>query len=135
MTSLDDETQVRGKRTAVSGTRSLLIGVGRGHVVGELSGAHEHLAVVVRAVLVLDLLGERLDLVDGVGDTDEIAPGNAVEGVAGGAHLAVHLVSSPDAIVGADTDGTDQTRRRGDVTEGRYLAWSKESSRPACDQG
>ena len=33
---LDDEAQVRRQRTAVGGTRGLLVGVGRGEVVGEL---------------------------------------------------------------------------------------------------
>ena len=107
MTSLDDQTQVRGKSTTVASTSSLLVGVGSGHVVGELARAHEHLALVVGPILVLDLLGHRLRLVYGVGDTDEIAPGNAVKGVACRADLAVDLVASPDAA----------TRiRRGEVT-------------------
>ena len=97
MTSLDDQTQVGRERTLVAGTRGLLVRVGSGHVVGKLTGALEHLALVIGAVLVLNLLGHGLGLVDGVGDTNQIAPGNTVQRVTGRANLAVHLVSSPNA--------------------------------------
>ena len=69
----------------------------RTDIVGELARASEHLTLVVRAVLVLDLLGHGLHLVNGMGDTDKIAPSDAVQGVARSAHLAVNLVPSPDA--------------------------------------
>ena len=101
MASLDNQTEVGRERTLVASTRSLLVGVGGGHVVGELTRALEHLALVVGAVLVLDLLGHGLGLIDGVGHTDQIAPGNAVERVAGRADLAVYLVSPPDALASA----------------------------------
>ena len=97
MTSLDDQTQVGRERTAVTSAGSLLVRVRSGHIVGELARALEHFALVVRTILVLNLLRHGLDLVDGVRDTDKIAPGNAVERVAGSANLAVHLVSSPNA--------------------------------------
>ena len=98
MTGLDHQAQVRRARTAVAGTSSLLIGVRSGHVVRELSGTLEHLSLVVRAVLVLDFLGHGLDFVDGVRDTYEIAPSDAVKRVACGADLTVDLVATADTV-------------------------------------
>ena len=98
MASLDDQTKVRGISTTVAGTGSLLVGVGCRHVVGKFSGALEHLALRVRSVGVFNFLGHGSGLVDGVGDTDKIAPGNAVERVAGSADFTVDLVSSSDAV-------------------------------------
>ena len=100
MASLDDQTEIRREGTGVAGTGSLLIGVGRRHVVGELSWALEHLAFVVGAVSVLDLLGHGLDVVGGVRDTDEVAPGDTVQGMACRADLAVDLVAAADARTG-----------------------------------
>ena len=128
MTSLDNEGKIRGERAAVTRARSLLVGVGRGHVVGQLARALEHLALVVGAVGVLDLLGHRLDLIYGVRHTDKIAPGNAVERVASSADLTVNLVPPPDA------GGRVRSAHRNE-TEFIYLAWSNESSNPECGQG
>ena len=97
VTSLHDQTQVRRKSTLVARTRGFFIRVGRGEIVGELARASEHLTLVVRAVLILDLLGHSLHLVNGMGDTNKIAPSNAVQRMARSAHLAVNLVPSPDA--------------------------------------
>ena len=82
----------------VRSTGSLLVGVRRGHVIRELARALEHLAVVIGAVGVLDLLCHRLDLICGVRNTDQITPGDAVERVARGADLLVDKVTSPDAV-------------------------------------
>jgi hypothetical protein len=54
----------------------------------------KHLSLVIRSVLVLDLLGHRLDLVDGVTDTDQVAPCDTVERVACRADFAVDYVVS-----------------------------------------
>ncbi len=97
MASLDDQTEVGRESPSVAGTCGLFIRVRRGHVVGELSWTLEHLALIVRAVGVLDLLSHGLALVGRVGDADEIAPGDAVEGMARGADLAVDLVSTANA--------------------------------------
>ena len=96
--SLDDQTKVGRKGALVRGTGSLLVGVRRGHVIRELARALEHLALVIGAVGVLDLLRQRLDLIHGVRDTDQITPGNAVERVARGADLLVDEVTPPDAV-------------------------------------
>jgi hypothetical protein len=99
MARLGHQTEVGRERAGVRRTRGLLVRVRRGEVVRELAGPLEHLAVVVRAVLVLDLLGHRARLVRGVAHADEVAPRDAVERVAGGADLAVDLVAAPDARV------------------------------------
>ena len=130
MTSFDNQAQVRRESTAVAGTSSLLIGVRRGEVVRELSWPLEHLSLVVGAILILDLLGHGLRLVHGVGDAHQVAPGNAVQGMAGGTDLAVDLVAAPDA---ARARAVSLGRVEG--RDGRYLAWSNESSRPWCDHG
>lgn len=70
MTSFDNQTEVRGEGAAVAGTSSLLIGVRRGEVVRELSWSLEHLALVVWAILVLNLLGQSFYLIHSVGDAD-----------------------------------------------------------------
>ena len=105
VTSLGDERQVGRESTGVTRAGSLLVVVRAREVVRELAGALEHLSLVVRAVLVLDLLGHRLDLGDAVRDTDQVAPRDAVERVAGRAHLAVDLVATADTVVaGAHID-------------------------------
>lgn len=96
--SLDDQAKVGRKSALVRGTGSLLVGVRWGHVIRELARALEHLALVVGAIGVLDLLCQRLDLIRGVRNTDQITPGNAVERVARGADLLVDEVTSPDAV-------------------------------------
>jgi hypothetical protein len=96
--SLDDQTEVGRERSLVRGTGSLFIGVRRRHVIRELAGALEHLALIIGAVRVLDLLGQYLNLVRGVRDTDQIAPGDAVEGVACSTDLLVDGVTSPNTV-------------------------------------
>jgi hypothetical protein len=96
--SLDDQTKVGRERALIRGTGSLLIGIRRWHVIRELAWALEHLALVIGAVCVLDFLCHRLDLIRGMGDTDQITPGNAVERVARSADLLVDEVTSPDAV-------------------------------------
>ena len=96
--SFDDQTQVGRERALVGGTGGLLIGIRRRHVIRELARALEHLALVIGAIGVLDLLRQYLDLVRGVRDADQITPGNAVERVARGADLLVDEVTSPDAV-------------------------------------
>ena len=98
VTSLGDERQVGRESTGVTRAGSLLVVVRAREVVRELAGALEHLSLVVRAVLVLDLLGHRLDLGDAVRDTDQVAPRDAVERVAGRAHLAVDLGTTADTV-------------------------------------
>jgi hypothetical protein len=96
--SLDDQAKVGRKSALVRGTGGLLVGVRRRHVIRELARALEHLALVVGAIGVLDLLRQHLDLIRGVRDTDQITPGNAVERVTRGADLLVDEVTSPDAV-------------------------------------
>lgn len=58
----------------------------------------EHLAVIIGAIGVLDLLGQCLCLICGVGDADQVAPRDTVERVARGADLLVDEVTSPDTV-------------------------------------
>ena len=99
VTGLDDQAKVGRKSTTIAGSGSLLVRVRSGEVVGKLSGALEHLALSVRSVGILDFLSHSADLVHGMGDTNKVAPGNAVKRVAGCADFAVNLVSSSDACV------------------------------------
>lgn len=108
MTSLDDQAQVRRKCTRISGPCSLLIRVRRRQIIGELSWPLEHLANVVWAVFILDLLGQSFHLVDGVRDADEVAPGNAVEGMASCTDFAIDLVAASDAFRTNSTSDWDQ---------------------------
>ncbi len=97
MTGLDDQAEVRREGALVGGTRSLIVGVRRRHVVRQLARALEHLALVIGSVGVFDFLCHRFNLIHAVRDTDEVTPGNAVERMTGGADLLVHQVTSPDA--------------------------------------
>ena len=62
-----------------------------------------------------------------MGHTDQVAPGNAVEGVTSSTHLAVDLE--------ATTDAGGCVRRGLGTTVRTYLAWSNELGRPLCGQG
>lgn len=79
MTGLDDQTQVRRERTTVGSTGSLFIRVRRRHVVRKFSGTLEHLALVVRTVLVLDFLRHGLGLISCMRDPDHITPSDTVK--------------------------------------------------------
>lgn len=99
VSSLNNEREIRRESTGVSSSGGLIVGVGRRKVIGELSWTLEHLSFVVGSIGVLDILGEGLDLVDGVGDSDQVSPGDSVEGVASGADLSVDDVSSSNGSV------------------------------------
>lgn len=66
MASLDNQAQVGGKSTSVGSACGFLVRVRWWHVVRELSRSLEHLALVVRAIGVLNLLGHGLYFVYGV---------------------------------------------------------------------
>ena len=66
MPSLDNKTQVRGEGTAIARARGLFIRVRRWEVVRELPGALEVLALVIRAIRVLDLFCQCARFVCGV---------------------------------------------------------------------
>jgi hypothetical protein len=128
MTGLGDQAEVWRKGTRVTGTSGLLVGVWGRQIVGKFSGALEHLSVVVGTVGVFDFLCQSFCLVDGMGHADEVAPGNAVEGMASGTDLAVDLEATTDAREGVGRRGSGTTVRT-------YLAWSNESNKPLCGQG
>lgn len=64
-----------------------------------------------------------------MGDTNQVAPGNAVEGVASSTNLAIDLETTTDARV-----GELECEVRGNK-ERTYLAWSNVSNQPLCGQG
>jgi hypothetical protein len=68
----------------------------------------EHLTLIIRAIGVFDLLSQRLCLIRGVGDTNQVAPRDTVERVARSADLLVDEVTSPDAVNTAFSEGPDQ---------------------------
>jgi hypothetical protein len=79
MTGLDDQAEVRRKGTTVTSPGSLLIGVWRRKVVGQLSWALEHLAFIIWAVRVLNVLSEYTRLISSMRHANQVTPGNAVE--------------------------------------------------------
>lgn len=97
MTSLDDQAEIRRQSTGVTRTGSFLVGVWFWHIVGELAGTLEHLALVVGTIFVFHLLGHLLHFVNSVGDANQVTPGNTVEGVASSANLAVDLITTTNA--------------------------------------
>jgi len=106
VTSLDHQGQIWGVSSGVSGTSLLLVSVGAGHVVGGLSRAVKVVTDIVGSISVLVLLSFGLDLGLGVGDTDQVAPGNTVERVASSANLLVDLVTTANAKI----DGIVETQ-------------------------
>merc|ERR1719173_272624 len=93
MSSQVDEAEVGGDGAVVSRGRRRIVGEGFGEVVGEFAGSHEHVAGLIRSVQCLALLGLCLGLLLSVGDTHKVPEGEEPHGVAGSAHLLVHLVS------------------------------------------
>lgn len=114
-----DVAQIRWIGTIVSSTRRLLIGIRRWEVVRQLAGTIEVVARIIGTVSHLvpinhrskdkfkcglwtnsahrDLLGLGLGLSFGMADANQIAVGNVLHRVAGGAHLLVHLVAATHA--------------------------------------
>jgi hypothetical protein len=116
MSSLGDQGKVRGKSATVAGTRSLFIRERIGKIVGELSGSCEHFALIVGAVGVLDLFGERSSLLSGIRDPDQVAPGDSVEGMARRANFLVDLVAASDAGKDGERDEKISLRSRSPAT-------------------
>jgi hypothetical protein len=99
VTGLDHQGKIWGVGSRITGSGLLLVGVRLRHVVRGLSGALEHIANIVRSISVLEFLGHGLDLSLGVRNTDQVAPCNAVERVAGSANLLVNLVTTADTML------------------------------------
>jgi len=99
VSGLGHQREIGGQSTRIPGPGGLVIGIRRRHVIGQFPGPLEHFTLVVRSVLVLDLFGHPLDLVDGVGDTDEVSPGDPIERMTGRTDLPVDLVSTSDGRV------------------------------------
>ncbi|CAF3550919.1 unnamed protein product [Fusarium graminearum] len=97
---LDDERQIRGQGTVVGKSGSLLVLVRGKHVVGQLSGTHLDLALLIGLTGVLVLLGKGLGLVDGQDGTDESSVGDSAKGVAGLANLLVDLETTAETANG-----------------------------------
>lgn len=94
VSGLGNEGQIRGKSSLIGGSGSLLVRVGAGNVVGELSGSLSGVTLIIGLVVILELLSESLGLIGGVGHAHEVSPGDSVQRVAGGADLLVDLVAS-----------------------------------------
>jgi len=99
MPSLNHQTKVRRIRALISCTPSLFVGVRRRKVIRKLSRPLFNLALVVGFVVVLVFFGHGFGFVDGVCDTNQRAPGDAGEGVAGGADFAVDLEATAEGLV------------------------------------
>jgi len=96
--SLDDQTKVGRESSLVRSTSSLLVGVRGRHVIRELPRALKHFTLITGAIGVFDLLGHRLYLIRGVGNTNQITPRDTVERVACSADLLVDQVTSSDTV-------------------------------------
>jgi hypothetical protein len=96
--SLDDQTKVGRESSLVRSTSSLLVGVRGRHVIRELPRALKHFTLIIGAIGVFDLLGHRLYLIRGVGNTNQITPRDTVERVACSADLLVDQVTSSDTV-------------------------------------
>lgn len=129
MSGLYDQAEVGRKGTTVTGTSGLLVGVWSRQVIGKFSGALEHLSIVVGTVGIFDFLCQSSCLIDGMGHANQVAPGNAVEGVASSTNLAVDLEATTDAMECVSEDKAGETAVR------TYLAWSNVSNQPLCGQG
>lgn len=101
MTGLDDKRQIRGESTIVGKSSSLLVLVGRQHVIGQLSGAHLDLALLIGLTGVLVLLGKGLGLVDGQDGANKSSVGDSAEGVAGLADLLINLETTAETMRGS----------------------------------
>ncbi len=98
MSRLDHQAQIRGQGAIVGRSGRLVVLVGGHDVIGELAGTLLDLAFVVGFGVVFVFFGHGFHFVDGVGDADEGAPGDAAEGVAGGADFAVNLEAAAEAV-------------------------------------
>jgi len=100
VTSLDHEGKIRRKSTSVSSSSSFFVGVRCGHVIGKFTRTLEHGSLGIGTILVFDFFGHRLDFIDSVGNTDQVAPGDSVERVTSGANFSVNLVSTSNSKSG-----------------------------------
>ena len=98
---LHNQTEIGWEGTAISRPSRLLVRVGRGKAIGEPSWTHKHFAIVVGTVLYFNLAGFLFGLFGRVRDTDQVAVGDALETVAGGADFLVDLVTTSDATIGS----------------------------------
>lgn len=73
---LDNEGKINGVGSVVGNTGGLFVGVGRGNVISELTGAIEHISFVVGAILNLNIGGNSLHLLLCVGNIDQITVGD-----------------------------------------------------------
>lgn len=106
MSGLGDQRKVGGKCTTIAGTRSFFVRVRSGHIIGELSRSCEHFALIVGTVGVFDLFSENPSLCGGMRDTDQVAPGDSVKGMARRANFLVDLVAASNA--GKDGERDDK---------------------------
>src|SRR5579859_3240086 len=95
MSSFHHQGKIRWKSACIPTSRGILIGIWVWHVIGQFSWSSDYIAVVIGFfVVVFDFFGHGFDFVDGMSDADEIAPGNAVEGVTGRANFLIYLETS-----------------------------------------
>lgn len=95
---LDDQAQIRGKSTVVGKSSSLVVLVRRRNVVGQLSGSHGDLTLLIGLIGVFVLLSQGLGLVDGQDGTDESSVGDSGQGVAAGADFTVDLETTSETV-------------------------------------
>lgn len=97
--ALDDEGKIRRKSSHVGGTGGVLVGVRVGNVVGDLSGALLDITNIVGLVVVLEIFGHGLDLVDSVRNTNERTPGNTGKRMARSTDFAIDLETTAEAAM------------------------------------
>jgi len=104
MAGFHHERQVGGERPPVRQAALFLVLVRAGEGVRQLPRPLEHLPLVVRAVQHVHFARHLDELVGRVRDADELAVVDAVDAVARGADLAVHLEAATEggAVVGGE---------------------------------
>lgn len=117
MPRLDHQAQIRRQSSIVRRSGRLVVLVWGRDVIGELAGTFFDLAFVVGFGIVFVFFGDGFHFVDCVGGTDEGAPGDEFEGVAGGADFAVDLEAA------AEAGGNVRTEGEGTGVWGSVYAW------------
>lgn len=96
VTALDDQAQIGGESTVVGESGSLFVLVRVGNIVGQLSGSHLDLALLVGLTRVLVLLSKSLGLIDGQDSANQCSVRDTAQGVTAGADFPVDLETSAE---------------------------------------
>lgn len=128
VTRLHNQTQVRRESTSIASASSFFIWVRSRHIISKLSWTLKHLSIIIRSILIFNFFCHCASFIGGVGDGNEITPGDTVKRVTCCTDFAVDLVASSNAGIEYRKNMTGQL----ECVAGRisYLAWSNVSKKP-----